>query len=149
MNIINKEGLDSFRKTGYLTVGALKSFIEKNNIPDDALVLIERVEDKYFNGIDISGMNSGNGVLPEGSKTKGWGVYTKESYWYFVANEHNKKIESGVYLDKEQYPDIEEGSAFLKPYSEEELNDSKTQYHPAWCCVKYTDDNELFIDMHY
>lgn len=78
MNIINKEGLDSFRKTGYLTVGKLKSFIEKNNIPDDALVLIERVEDKYFNGIDISGMNSGNGVLPEGSKTKGWEFIQKK-----------------------------------------------------------------------
>jgi hypothetical protein len=150
MNILKNEDLDRYKEFGYLTVGNLKKFIEKYNIPDDALVLIERVEDKYFDGVDISGMRNSEGdVFPEGSKSNGWGVYPKENFWYFSAVEHNKKIESGAYLNKEEYPDINENSDFLKPHSEEELEKSKTQYHPAFCCVKYNDENQLFIDMHY
>ena len=31
-----------------LTIGDLKKFIEKHDLPDDAIVLVERVEDIYF-----------------------------------------------------------------------------------------------------
>lgn len=31
-----------------LTIGKLKKYLEKYNPPDDALILIERVEDIYF-----------------------------------------------------------------------------------------------------
>lgn len=62
-----------------LNVGELLDFIEKHKISRDAVVLIQRVEDKYFNGIDISGMygtlpGGGVGILPEGSKSTGWEV---------------------------------------------------------------------------
>lgn len=32
----------------YVSVGDLKKYIEKHNIPDDTEVLIQRIEDKYF-----------------------------------------------------------------------------------------------------
>jgi hypothetical protein len=31
-----------------------------------------------------------------------------------------------------------------------ELDDTmKEQYHPGWCCLKYKDDDNLYIDLHY
>jgi hypothetical protein len=41
MNKITKEKLKTWHG---LTVGDLKKFIENNNVPDDALVMIERVD---------------------------------------------------------------------------------------------------------
>lgn len=76
----------------YLTVGKLRKFLEEHSeLPDDALVLTQRVEDKYY-------------------EKNGWGVVLKESAWYETEQE---------------------------------------QYHPAWCCVKYNNDNNLYIDLHY
>lgn len=54
---ITKEELDGYEH--YLTVGKLKEFISKNNLPDNAKVLIQRVEDVYF-------------------EKHNWGVYLKE-----------------------------------------------------------------------
>ena len=34
-----------------LTVGGLKDFLEKSNIPDDSPVLIQRVEDYYYESL--------------------------------------------------------------------------------------------------
>lgn len=106
---IGKDRLESFRKNGYLTIGGLKKWLEKNSdLPDDSLVMVQRVEDKYYDGIDISGMRGAEGILPPGSKSNGWDVYYKES-------------------------DLGE-----------------EQYHPAWCCVRYSDEERLmFIDLHY
>lgn len=64
-----------------LTVGELLDFIEKNNISRDAVVLTQRVEDKYFDGCDISGCtgqlpDGSYGILPPGSKAQGWPVET-------------------------------------------------------------------------
>jgi predicted DNA-binding protein (MmcQ/YjbR family) len=147
MNKLTKEQLKSY--TG-LRVKDLKKFIEKNNVPDDALVLIERVEDKYYEEIDISGINSVNGVLPENSKTNGWGVYLKEAESYYDSLLHNKRIREGYYFNKEEFPDLKEGSGFFNELSEEELEKTKTQYHPAWSCVKYIDEDDLlFINLHY
>ena len=85
----------------YLNVGELKKFINRHSIPESAKVLIQRVEDIYYNELS-------------------WGVYLKEG-------EHSFKNEDGT-LDKS----------------------SMEQYHPAWCCVKYKDeDDTLFIDLHY
>ena len=47
----------------YLTVGKLKSDIEKYNIPDSAIVATERVQDFYYD-------------------RNGWGVILRGGYWY-------------------------------------------------------------------
>jgi len=147
MNKLTKEQLKYW--TG-LRVKDLKKFIEENNIPDDALVMIERIEDKYYEGIDISGMNSVNGVLPEGTKSNGWAVYLKEGEAYYDSLLHNKRIKEGYYFNKEEFPHLEEGSDFFNELTEEQLDESKNQYHPAWSCVKYKDEDDLlFIDLHY
>ena len=36
------------RRSGYATVRDLKNFIKDNKIPDDALILYQRIEDYYF-----------------------------------------------------------------------------------------------------
>ncbi len=57
--VITKEDL----KNGYkfnLTVGKLKDFLSKHEIPDSSKVLVERVENKYF-------------------ENHNWGVYLKDN----------------------------------------------------------------------
>ena len=68
----------------YLTVGRLKEFISKHDISDDALVVVEIVEDKYFNGgCDISGregvVDGKLTTLPSGSRSSEWSVYMKDN----------------------------------------------------------------------
>jgi hypothetical protein len=74
MNTYTKKELIGAKFNG-LTMGDLAEFVYKNpKIPRDAKVLVERIEDIYFEGIDISGMNSVKGILPKGSKSEGWKV---------------------------------------------------------------------------
>jgi len=85
----------------YLTVGGLKEFLNKHNLPVSARVVVQRIEDVYY-------------------EKHNWGVYLKEG-------EHTFKDDNGNIVKS-----------------------SMEQYHPAWCCVKYNDeDNMLFIDLHY
>ena len=52
------------------------------------------------------------------------------------------------YLDPEKYPKLK--GKELKPYTEEQIKESMDQYTPAWCPVKYNDEDDvLFIDLHY
>lgn len=74
-----------------MTVGYLLKFIKENNIPENAVILSQRVEDKYYNQ-DIS--------------------------W-----------------DK------------TSTYKETDFG--PTQYQPIWCPVKYNNDNNLYLDLHY
>lgn len=71
-----------------MTVGELKTFIEENNIPDNAKILVERVEDVYF-------------------EKRGWSVIKKENDGYI------------------------------------------SEYHPAWCGMKFKGDDNLYIDLHF
>jgi hypothetical protein len=118
----------------YCTVGKLLEFIksklDSGELTKDSLVLSQRIEDFYF-------------------EKNGWGVVKKEGEHYHWSLEHNKKIDEGVYLDKEQYPLIKEDSPILKKITEEEMEDSKDEYHPIWCPVVYTDDKNLYLDLHY
>lgn len=79
MTEMNKDELLRFRDGHYMTVGDLKKYIDKHNIPDTALVVTEVVDDRYFNGgFDISGFRGPNGILPEGSRSGEWKVYVKD-----------------------------------------------------------------------
>lgn len=55
--ILKKELID--KSNHHLTVGDLKKFLNKHNLPDNAVVLIQRVEDIYY-------------------EKHQWGVYLKE-----------------------------------------------------------------------
>jgi hypothetical protein len=44
----NKPNRKEILRSGYMTVGDLKKFIKENRIPDDALILYQRIEDVYF-----------------------------------------------------------------------------------------------------
>ena len=97
---ITKEELKN-RYQHFMTVGDLKEFLNKHNLPDDAKVVVQRVEDVYY-------------------EKHNWGVYLKEG-------EHTFKDEQGKIV-----------------------KESLEQYHPAWCCVKYRDEDDvLFINLHY
>ena len=113
----------------YLTVGRLKEFLNEHDLPDDALVVTQRVEDHYY-------------------ENNNWGVYLKEGESTYYAKQKNKDIKSGKYFDKENYPDAKPED--MKPYTDEEIRKTMEQYTPVWCCVRYPDDKDiLFLDLHY
>ena len=99
MREITKSDIKNYQD--YLNVGELKDFIKKHNIPDNSRVLVQRIEDVYY-------------------EKHNWGVHLKE----------------GENAFKDDKGDL--------------VKESLEQYHPAWSCVKYKDeDNILFIDLHY
>lgn len=127
MKELTKEDLKVY--SDHLTVGKLKAFLEKYQLPDDAPVLIQRVEDIYFD-------------------KHSWGVYLKESDTTYFARKHNKDIDDGKFLDKEQFPDFH--ISHITKTSEEQMKEYMDQYHPAWACAYYKDDKDiLFISSHY
>lgn len=81
-----------------MTVGWLKKFIEENNIPDESLILVQRVEDVYF-------------------EKHGWS-------------------KSSVFKDNDMSLDTNDDGF-------------KTEYHRIWSPVKYKDDDNLYLDLHY
>jgi hypothetical protein len=102
---ITKEKIKQ-QEWGNLTVGELKKFIEKHNVGDDVIIMIERVHDVYY-------------------EKHGWDVYLKPP-WFFREEE-------------------------VKDKTDEERDGYMNQYHPAFGCTQYKDDEEdfLFIDLHY
>jgi hypothetical protein len=109
------------------SIGELKTFINKHNLPDDGNILIQRVEDFYYD------MNH-------------WGVVLKEGEAYNYAKTINAQLENGDFENKEEWPK----HPGFEHMSEENLKSLMEQYHPAWCPVKYNEDNKnLYIDLHY
>ncbi len=124
---ITKEQLKKYDH--YLTVGKLLEFIKKHNIPNDALVLSQRVEDIYF-------------------EKYSWGVYLKEGYGSHRMKEFNRSIDTGEFDDKEKYPSLTD--EMKNKFTEEDIISSMEQYHPVWSPVYYEDDSDiLFLDLHY
>jgi hypothetical protein len=151
MDKIKKEDLYRYTNNGFLTVGQLKKFIEENNLPDDAPVVVQRIEDSYYEGRDISGMSgcpdTEDGIYPPGSRSEGWGVYLKEGDSYYSAKTINIRMEEEIARRKNgESGMIEDPEKYIQ-----ELNDElKDQYHPIWSPVLYMDDKDiLFLDLHY
>jgi len=158
---INDKPREHFLGKNYrhgLTVGSMKKFFKDNpNISDDAPILIERIEDSYFEGSDISGCggckDTEDGIYPPGSKAEGWGVHLKEGepYWNVIRMNDNMREEIAIRENggESEYPKIEDPSKLICE-DEDFLKVMKTQYHSAWCFVKYRDEDEIvFIDIHY
>jgi len=126
---LTKEELLRSRTGGGLTVGDLRNFLEKNRgMSNDAPVVVERVEDHYY-------------------ENNGWSVYKKGGDLYYNALRWNKDIDSGKYLDKDNYPNMKEEN--LKKYTEEDLDDLKSQYTMPFCCFSDEEGDILFINLHY
>jgi hypothetical protein len=109
-----------------LNVGQLKEFLIKNNVPDSAKVLSQRIEDTYYDN------NSWSTVKKKGER------------WHYF-NDLNKKCE-GEFLDKEQYPLIDDVNKYKT--DEKTLNEAKEEFSPVWCCVKYENDDNLYLHLH-
>ena len=122
------EDLDKYKD--YLTVGRLRKFLEQHpELPDGALVLTQRVEDMYY-------------------EKGGWGVVLKEGHYYNMVKTNNVRMQEEIQRRKNgEHPkyEMEDPSKYIT-----ELTDEwKEQYHPAWTCLRYRDDNNLYIDLHY
>lgn len=149
MELLHKENIIG---TDGMTVGDLLKFIEERNIPMDAKVMIQRVEDRYFEGVDISGMQDSEGnIHEEGTISTGWGVYLKKGYSYYEAEQinmnMNEEIDRRANGDEPNYPSIKNPTEMMIDLEDPRLLE---QYHPAWSPVFYADDQDLlFIDLHY
>lgn len=118
MKKLTKDELLEYRDSGYLTWGELKEWALKNNIPDEAIVVVERVEDFYYD-------------------KNNWSVYCKENSLCSNLRRINGDIAAGAIELKQ-------------PFTEEQVNDARSEYHPVWSPVYYSEDpNILFLDLHY
>jgi hypothetical protein len=127
---IELESLEKGEYNHYCTVGDLRKFLNEIQLPDEGKVLVQRIEDSYYN-------------------TGGWGVVLKKGEFYHHAKETNRKIESGEFYNKKEYPKLTDEKIKSMFSSDEDLKFLMEQYHPAWCPVKYKDDNNLYLDLHY
>jgi hypothetical protein len=118
--------------THYLTVGGLKKSIERLNLTDEAKVVIQRVEDVYYN-------------------KHGWGVMLKEGEHYHNAIHMNKNMKEEIARrergEEPEYPKMDDPIKYI--FEDEVLKELKEQYNPAWGVVEYKDKDFLFIDLHY
>lgn len=116
----------------YLTVGKLKSDIEKYNIPDSAIVATERVQDFYYD-------------------RNGWGVILRGGYWYEsmvrTNARMNEEIERRKRGEESEYPDMDDPSKYI--LDNESLEEHKSQYTPAFCSFSDDDKDFLFINLHH
>lgn len=127
-----------------LSVGELKKWIEEHNVSDDAIILMQRIEDRYFSGVH---KNDQDEIV---HKSAGWKTIKKGGYWYQRLLKHNKKIDSGEFLDKEKYPLLIESE--LKKYSQEDLDKVMEEYYQCQSPVGYSDEGDgkyLYLDAHY
>ena len=149
MNKYTKEELIEARFQG-LTMGDLAEFVYKNpQIPRDAKVLVERIEDVYFEGVDISGMRSSKGILPKGSKAEGWKVLPVKGENYYNTKNFNEvmiqEVEDRKNGKESQYPKIDNPNDYIIELSD----DCKEQFFPAWCISKENDNSIVYIFNHY
>jgi hypothetical protein len=127
MNTLTREDL---KKRYGLTVGRLKQFLNEHpELSDDAPVLVERVEDFYF-------------------EKNGWSVYLKEGEHYHYAEKTNQNMLDEI-ARRERGEKPEYGMENPADYIHELSDEDKNKYIPTWCCVKYPDEDILFIDLHY
>lgn len=134
LRILSKKELLEYRESHYLTVGRLLEFIKENSIPNDAIIVTQRIEDVYY-------------------EKHGWGVYMKEGDGYHSAitmnRNMNEEIDRRIKGEEPNYS-MENPADYLM--SESEMENLKDQYHPVWCPVLYRDhdrDDILFLDLHY
>jgi len=75
-------------------------------------------------------------------------VVLKEGDHYHMVKTHNIRMEEEIRRRKNgEHPkyDLDDPSQHIQ----ELTDDLKDQYHPVFCCMKYKDDDNLYLDLHY
>lgn len=129
MKILTKEEIKTPKKSHNLTFKDLKRFVEENsNLHDDTLVLIERIEDVYF-------------------QKYGWKVYLHEGWQYHQALRWNQQMLEEIERRKQN---LEPEYKFEDPSSrmQEITDDLKDQFHTGHC-ISRTKDDIILIYSHY
>jgi len=137
MNKYTKEELIEV-KFDCLTMGDIAEFVYNNpQIPRDTKVLIERVNDNYFDGFGF-----------QGKEVEGWKVLPVEGWNYSMIQEFNEKMKAEIELRKLGKGEYDEK---LNPEEciSELTDDLKEQFFPAWCISKDRDENFIYIYNHY
>ena len=123
------------------TVGKLLEWIERFNIPNNAVIVMEHIDQYYLDSPIIE-------ETPEMIKRKsGWNTLKRPNYHYNQSVQFNKDIApGGKFHNKEDYPNFDVENA--RPFTEEELESMKPQYIPVFSPVFY-DNKFLYLDAHY
>ena len=128
-------------KTNYsLRMKDLREFVENNKeLLDDAPCVVERVEDRYFKGIDWH----------DGRKITGWDVLLKKGYHYHSSLEWNEKMQEEI--DRRERGEEAEYDRIENPlehiFGEKELEEMKEQFYQPHCIT--TDKEVVYIYSHY
>ena len=127
-------------KTGHsLRMKDLRKFVENNKeILDDAPIIIERVEDSYFQ----------ERPWHDGTTIGGWDVLKVEGYHYHSSLEWNEKMRKEIEIRKvvegEYGDDLNPLEAI---FGEKELEEMKEQFYRPHCIT--TDKEVVYIYSHY
>ena len=102
----------------HLTFKVLEQFVEENKhtIDPNAKIIVERVEDKYF-------------------EKHGWKTLKVEGFQYGSFMKTNENIKAGL-------------CEATEPIPQEFINETKEEFHPAWCISK-KNSKIVLIYMHY
>jgi len=113
------------------TVGEFLKFVEENNIPMDAPILYQRIEDVYF-------------------ENHGWRGKMMKSEAYHKAARHNADVDSGKYRNQEEYPNMtpEAYEKFAIKVSDAEMENLKDEYVEVFTTVLY-DKEHVYFTAHY
>jgi hypothetical protein len=136
-----------------LKVKDIKRFLENNqDLDDEAVVMIERIEDRYFDGFDISGFSTSEGIAPTGKKSDQWSVYLVEGESYNWAKQFEEDLIEEVKIIKEggerQFPFIENPEEKIGTY--DDWDKLKDQYQVANCFWRYPEQKDIvFLAIHY
>lgn len=140
-----QETIDRLKGKHSLSMKDLRKFVTSNpQIQDDTPVMIERVEDMYFDGIEF----------PSWKKAEGWSVYKHEGFHYKNALKYNKDISNykdvllrGDSDEIENLPYTAEWIEQVGTWSDEYLDSMKEQFYSGHCIAD--NDGLVLIYSHY
>lgn len=133
-----------------MTVKDLMEFIHDNRVPRDAKIIYQRIEDEYFDGVDISGLGgieadgAINGIFPPGSKATPWNTVKIKGLAYYHAVRFNEKIEKGKLVIEGKYDKDSVGEFFWK----DEFKDKRSPYDLTNDAIfdQYVDVNTIYYN---
>lgn len=131
-----QETIDRLKGKHALSMKDLRKFVEMNpQIEDNTPVLIERVEDRYF-------------------EKNGWEVFKNEGFHYKQALKYNEDISKGKEVllrgNSDEIEELEYESQFIEQaelWSDEILDSVKEQFYSGHCIVD--NDGLVLIYSHY